>query len=334
MNQQHTEKVTIEEKRAGAEAVLRAEHVTKEFRTERKQIVHAVSDVDLTLLRGETLALVGESGCGKSTLARLLLHLIPVTDGRIYYGDTEITHMKEREFKHIRRYMQLVFQDPYASLNPRMTVRDIIAEPLDTYRLYQNKEERTEKVLELMRRTGVPEEFLLRYPHQFSGGQRQRIGIARAIALDPEILICDEPVSALDVSVQSQILNLLKKLKEEMQLTSLFIGHDLSVIDFIADRIAVMFLGRMCEIAPREELFRDPQHPYTRFLLDAIPHADPHLRDRKKQFLLGEVPSPIHPPEGCCFHTRCPYADERCKTERPEMRECGSGHFAACHRLS
>ena len=315
-----------------AEVILRADKLTKHFPINKKQVVHALNEADLSLVEGETLALVGESGCGKSTLARTLTGLIPPTSGKVWYRGQELTGMSKSEFRRVNRKMQMVFQDPYASLDPRMTVRDLIAEPLETYHVCAGKEETTEKVLELMERVGLPGEFLMRYPHQFSGGQRQRIGIARAIALDPEILICDEPVSALDVSVQSPILNLLKRLKKEMHLTSLFIGHDLSVIHFIADRVCVMFLGNICEVAPKDELYSRPRHPYTGFLLDAIPQADPHLRDSHRKLLVGEVPSPVHPPEGCCFHTRCPYADERCRAEKPQLKDYGGGHFAACHK--
>ena len=224
----------------------------------------------------------------------------------------------------------MVFQDPYASLNPRMTVRNIIAEPLTTYKVCPTKEKTTELVLELMKAVGVPAEFLNRYPHQFSGGQRQRIGIARAIALSPQLVVCDEPVSALDVSVQSQVLNLLKDLQAARGLTYLFISHDLSVVNFIADRVCVMFLGKICEIAPKEDLYDKPLHPYTRFLLDAIPQADPHLRGKEKMVLQGEIPSPVNPPSGCRFHTRCPYATELCSTQEPELRTVGDRQVA-CH---
>ena len=315
------------------ECLLRAEDISKEFRLDRKHAVHAVSGVSLEILKGETVALVGESGCGKSTLGRTLLRLLPVTSGKIYFEGQEITGLKEKEFKPFRSKMQMVFQDPYASLDPRMSVREIIGEPLRTYHLCRTKEEMTEKVLELLGRVGIPGEYLNRYPHQFSGGQRQRIGIARAIALDPALLICDEPVSALDVSVQSQILNLLKHLKGEMGLTSLFIGHDLSVVYFIADRIMVMFLGRICEIASKEELYTRPLHPYTQFLLDAIPHPDPHLRGGQRKLLGGEIPSPVNPPPGCCFHTRCPHATEICRKERPALLDHGGGHLVACHHI-
>ena len=314
------------------EILLQAKDVYKEFITARKQVVHAVSGIDLTIRKGETLALVGESGCGKSTLGRTLIHLLPATKGEIWFEGKDITKMSEKEFRPVRAKMQMVFQDPYASLNPRMTVRDIIAEPLVTHHICNSKEETTGKVLELMAMVGVPAQFLNRYPHQFSGGQRQRIGIARAIALRPQLLVCDEPVSALDVSVQSQVLNLLKQLKQQLSLTSLFIGHDLSVINFIADRVCVMFLGRMCEIADKDELYRHPLHPYTGFLMDAIPIADPHRRDDDRSILEGEIPSPVNPPSGCYFHTRCPYANERCRKEVPAMLDYGNGHMAACHR--
>ncbi len=314
------------------EPLLVAEGVCKDFQTTKRQTVHAVSDVSLTIFQGETLALVGESGCGKSTLGRTLLHLLPATKGKIFFRGQEITGMTEKEFRTVRRKMQMVFQDPYASLNPRMTVRDIIAEPLETYHVCGSKEETTKEVLNLMSMVGVPGEFLNRYPHQFSGGQRQRIGIARAIALRPELLVCDEPVSALDVSVQSQVLNLLKKLKQELNLTSLFIGHDLSVINFVADRVCVMFLGRICEVAEKDELYERPLHPYTKFLLAAIPIADPHQRNDDRSLLEGEIPSPVNPPSGCYFHTRCPYATDLCRREKPEMKDYGNGHMAACHR--
>lgn len=314
------------------EILLQAEDLSKEFDTSRRDAkVHAVTEVNLTVYRGETLALVGESGCGKSTLGRTLIKMLPATSGRVLFHNQDITAMSEKEFKPVRRKMQMVFQDPYASLDPRMTVRNIIAEPLETYHVCKNKEETTRRVLELMQAVGVPAEFLDRYPHQFSGGQRQRIGIARAIALQPELIVCDEPVSALDVSVQSQVLNLLKDLQEQYGLTYLFIGHDLSVINFIADRVCVMFLGSVCEISAKEELYENPLHPYTSFLLDAIPQADPHRRNQHRQMLAGEIPSPVNLPEGCYFHTRCPYAQECCRTSRPRLRAVG-GRMVACHR--
>ncbi|MCF0230136.1 MAG: ATP-binding cassette domain-containing protein, partial [Parasporobacterium sp.] len=264
----------------GKEILLQAKKVSKEFPTKNRNVkVHAVTDVDLTIYKGETLALVGESGCGKSTLGRTLIKLLDATGGSVEFKGQDITKMSDREFKALRSKMQMVFQDPYASLDPRMTVKKILAEPLETYKVCKDKKELEERIKSLLQEVGVPVEFINRYPHQFSGGQRQRIGIARALALKPELIICDEAVSALDVSVQSQVLNLLKDLQKEFGLTYLFIGHDLSVINFIADRVCVMFLGSVCEIAEKEELYAHPLHPYTSFLLDAIPQADPHLRD-------------------------------------------------------
>ena len=315
------------------EILLQTNKLTKEFQLKKGKnalCVHAVTDVDLTVYKGETLALVGESGCGKSTLGRTIVRLLEATRGNVLFHDKDITAMSEKEFRSIRPNMQMVFQDPYASLDPRMTVRRIIAEPLITYHICSSKEELDRKVMELMKAVGVPVEFMNRYPHQFSGGQRQRIGIARALALQPELIICDEPVSALDVSVQSQVLNLLKDLQEQYGLTYLFIGHDLSVINFIADRICVMFLGSVCEIADKDELYSNPLHPYTSFLMDAIPQADPHLRESKRKMITGEIPSPVNLPAGCYFHTRCPYATEECLKEKPQLKDYG-GRLCACH---
>ena len=313
------------------EILLRAEHLYKTYKTGKKgREVHAVSDVSLEIHKGETLALVGESGCGKSTLGRTLIHMLPATAGSVIYKDMDIAAMSDKQFKPYRSKMQMIFQDPYASLDPRMTVRDIIAEPLETYKLCGSREKTTEAVLRLMEAVGIPGEFLNRYPHQFSGGQRQRIGIARAIALRPELIICDEPVSALDVSVQSQVLNLLKDIQKDYDLTYLFIGHDLSVVNFMADRVCVMFLGCICEVANKDELYAKPLHPYSEFLLDAIPIADPHRRNRKRKVISGEIPSPMDLPKGCCFCTRCPYATEECRSIRPELRDIG-GRKVACH---
>ena len=313
------------------EILLRAEHLYKTYETGKKgREVHAVSDVSLEIHKGETLALVGESGCGKSTLGRTLIHMLPATAGSVIYKDMDIAAMSDKQFKPYRSKMQMIFQDPYASLDPRMTVRDIIAEPLETYKLCGSREKTTEAVLRLMEAVGIPGEFLNRYPHQFSGGQRQRIGIARAIALRPELIICDEPVSALDVSVQSQVLNLLKDIQKDYDLTYLFIGHDLSVVNFMADRVCVMFLGCICEVADKDELYAKPLHPYSEFLLDSIPIADPHRRNRKRKVISGEIPSPMDLPKGCCFCTRCPYATEECRSIRPELRDIG-GRKVACH---
>lgn len=310
--------------------LVEARDLTKEFPSAGRKTVHAVSGVSLGIREGETLGLVGESGCGKSTLGRLLIRTVEPTSGEVLFRGQTITGMKDSDFRQYRRDMQLVFQDPYASLNPRMTLRDLIAEPIETWRLCGSREKVTERVLELLRAVGVPEEFLYRYPHQFSGGQRQRIGIARAIAADPAFIVCDEPVSALDVSVQNQILNLLKELKTTRRLTYLFISHDLSVVRYLADRVCVMFLGRVCEIGSTEEVYQHPRHPYTRFLLDAVPVPDPTLRGKEVRLLKGEPPSPADPPSGCRFRTRCPCAAERCAAEEPALREIG-GTQVACH---
>ena len=313
-----------------SEYLVEARELTKEFPAAGRKTVHAVSGVSLQIREGETLGLVGESGCGKSTLGRLLIRTIKPTSGEVLFRGQSITSMNDSDFRQFRRDMQLVFQDPYASLNPRMTVRDLVAEPIETWRLCDSREKVTERVRELLDAVGVPQEFLYRYPHQFSGGQRQRIGIARAIAADPAFIVCDEPVSALDVSVQNQILNLLKELKTTRKLTYLFISHDLSVVRYLADRVCVMFLGKICEIGPTEEVYQHPRHPYTRFLLDAVPVPDPALRGKEVRLLKGEPPSPADPPSGCRFRTRCPYAAERCAAEEPALRKLG-GAEVACH---
>ncbi|MDO5417009.1 MAG: dipeptide ABC transporter ATP-binding protein [Lachnospiraceae bacterium] len=314
--------------------LLEARNLVKEFPLSGgrrgRQVVHAVSDVNLKIYEGETLALVGESGCGKSTLGRTLIKLLPATSGTVEFEGMDITAMSDRQFADYRRQMQIIFQDPYASLNPRMNVKAILSEPLTTYHTAQDKAELEAQVKALMKQVGIPEEFINRYPHQFSGGQRQRIGIARAIALRPKLIVCDEPVSALDVSIQSQVLNLLKDLQDEYKLTYLFISHDLSVVKFIADRVCVMFLGMMCEAGDTESIYEKPLHPYTRFLLDAIPKADPKLRNENKELLSGEIPSPVNPPSGCRFHTRCPYAKEICRTEVPPCRQVGERQVF-CH---
>ncbi len=296
----------------------------------QKGVVHAVSDVSLEIRQGETLALVGESGCGKSTLGRLLLRLIEVTSGQVLFEGTDIGVLKGKELREFRKQMQIIFQDPYASLNPRMNVEKIISEPLVTHKVYATKEETRNRVLELMQEVGIPVEFIHRYPHQFSGGQRQRIGIARALALNPKLIVCDEPVSALDVSIQSQVLNLLDDLQDQYDLTYLFISHDLSVVRHISDRVCVMFLGCICEVGDTADIYAKPMHPYTRFLLDSVPQPDPTRRDAEKELLTGEIPSPVNPPSGCRFRTRCPYATEKCAREVPEMREI-QGRQVACH---
>ena len=310
--------------------LLEARDLTRTFPAARNRTVHAVSNVSLQIREGETMGLVGESGCGKSTLGRLLIRMLRPDSGEVLFRGQSITGMTEKAFHGFRREMQLVFQDPYASLDPRMSVRDLIAEPIDNWRLCGSKEAVTDKVLELLDAVGMPGEFLYRYPHQFSGGQRQRIGIARAISADPSFIVCDEPVSALDVSVQNQILNLLKALKRSRKLTYLFISHDLSVVHFISDRVCVMYLGELCEIGPTQEVYSRPRHPYTRFLLDAVPLPDPSLRGREVRLLQGDPPSPADPPSGCRFRTRCPHAQERCAQEKPALREVGEVQVA-CH---
>ena len=310
--------------------LLRAERLVKEFPVKRGT-VHAVSDVSFAIEKGETLGLVGESGCGKSTLGRLLLNLLEPTSGTVWFKGQALSGMKGREQRALRRGMQMIFQDPYASLDPRMPVGRLIMEPLNAYGVGASHHERVEMVKALMEQVGIRPEFFWRYPHQFSGGQRQRIGIARALALDPELVICDEPVSALDVSIQAQILNLLTDLQAARGLTYLFISHDLNVVRYLSDRVIVMFLGQMCELAPTEALYARPRHPYTRFLLESVPQPDPTLRDAERAILTGEVSSPVNPPSGCRFHPRCPYADEACRTARPELRETEPNHFCACH---
>ncbi|MDO4328591.1 MAG: dipeptide ABC transporter ATP-binding protein [Lachnospiraceae bacterium] len=318
------------------EILLEAQHLIKEFPVKsamgvkKKSRVHAVSDVSLAIYKGETLGLVGESGCGKSTLGRVLIRLIEPTSGRLFFEGQSIENLKEKDMRAVRRKAQMIFQDPYSSLDPRMKVRDLIAEPLETHHVYPSREETTKRVQELMDLVGIRPELIDRYPHQFSGGQRQRIGIARALALKPELIICDEPVSALDVSIQSQILNLLKDLQQEMNLTYLFISHDLSVVHYIADRICVMFLGKICEIGDTDVVYERPLHPYTKFLLSAIPKTDPDQPMESKELLPGELPSPVDPPAGCRFHTRCPYADEACRTREPEGRML-DGRQVFCH---
>lgn len=313
--------------------------LTKEFAagsstwSRRKNVVHAVSGVNLDIYEGETLALVGESGCGKSTLGRLILNLIEPTADTVTFDGKVMQELKQEEMRQLRKEMQLIFQDPYASLNPRWSIRDIVAEPLETHKVYKTAAETTERVKELVKKCGIRPEFINRYPHQFSGGQRQRVGIAHALALNPRLIVCDEPVSALDVSIQAQVLNLLADLQTEFKLTYLFISHDLSVVRYLSDRVCVMFLGKICEIGNTKDVYEDPKHPYTRFLLEAVPKPDPTIRKEDKNMLIGEIPSPVNPPSGCRFHTRCPYASERCSQEEPLMREVAPGRMAACHLL-
>ena len=288
----------------------------------------AVDDVSFTIGRGETLGLVGESGCGKTTVGRTILRLYEPTGGEVIFDGESVT---AKNITHMRKQMQMVFQDPYSSLDPRMTVEDIIGEPLDVHKLYSNRKERREKILELMATVGLNAEHATRYAHEFSGGQRQRIGIARALAVNPKFIVCDEPVSALDVSIQAQILNLLMDLQEQHNLTYMFITHDMSVVKHISNRIAVMYLGQCVEFSETEELFNNPMHPYTLSLLSAVPIPDPETARHSKRIVLeGDVPSPLKMPTGCPFRTRCKYATEQCAKEMPPLSDRGSGHFVAC----
>jgi peptide/nickel transport system ATP-binding protein/oligopeptide transport system ATP-binding protein len=291
--------------------------------------VHAVDGIDLTIAPGETLGMVGESGCGKSTVGKVILKLLEPTAGRILVEGTDITDLSPAEMRPYRREMQVIFQDPYSSLNPRLNAGEIVGEPLDNYGLAHGAEKR-DRVAQLFRRVGLRPEQMARYPHEFSGGQRQRLGIARALALNPRLIIGDEPVSALDVSVQAQVVNLLMDLQQEFKLSYLFIAHDLAVVEHISHRIAVMYLGRIVELTDTRSLFTSPQHPYTEALLSAVPVPDPTVK-RTRIILKGDVPSPIRPPPGCHFHTRCPYAEARCRVESPPLQEVRPGHWAACH---
>lgn len=296
-----------------------------------RKYVKAVDDVSFFVKKGETLGLVGESGCGKTTTGRSVLRLHEPTAGTIKYDGVDITHVKMLPY---RKKMQIVFQDPYASLNPRMTIRDIVGEPIDIHRLAKGKKEREEMIIESLRKVGLNSDHAGRYPHEFSGGQRQRIGIARALAVNPEFIVCDEPVSALDVSIQAQVVNMFEELQEEMGLTYLFIAHDLSVVKHISDRIGVMYLGKLVELADSNELTFHPVHPYTRSLISAIPIPDPEkARANKRIILEGDVPSPLNPPSGCRFRTRCKYATAQCAEVEPEFKEIAPGHYAACHNL-
>lgn len=296
----------------------------------KKISVKAVNDVSFQIKKGETLGLVGESGCGKTTLGRTILRLFEPTSGDIYFKGEKINDVKMREY---RKKMQIVFQDPYASLDPRKTVADIIGEAMDIHNLYSNRTERRDKILHLMNLVGLNTEFYNRYAHEFSGGQRQRIGIARALAVSPEFIVCDEPVSALDVSIQAQVINMLKKLQKEQKLTYLFIAHDLAVVKHISDQIGVLYLGRLVELADSEELYKNPMHPYTQMLLSAVPIADPDESEKRRRIKLeGEIPSPINPPSGCPFRTRCQYADSKCSEEFPELSNRGNGHLVACFK--
>lgn len=319
--------------------LLKVEHLHKEFPTGSgfmggkfsKKVVSAVNDLSFEIRAGETFGLVGESGCGKSTTGRAIMHLDPPTSGKVYFEGRDISKMNKKELKAMRREMQFIFQDPYASLNPRMTIGEIISEPMVIHGI-GTPEERIERVRELLDVVGLNPEHINRYPHEFSGGQRQRVGIARSFILRPKLIICDEPVSALDVSIQAQVLNLLKDLQKQYGTAYLFIAHDLSVVQHISDRVAVMYLGKMVELSDWKSLYAEPNHPYTQALLSAVPIPDPDVQQSRKRIILaGDPPSPIDPPSGCRFHTRCPIAQAKCSEEAPEFREIGEGHFCACH---
>jgi oligopeptide/dipeptide ABC transporter ATP-binding protein len=295
-------------------------------------LVRAIEGVSFAICRGETLGLVGESGCGKTTTGRCILQLERATSGRIVFEGVELTALSEVELRSVRRHMQVIFQDPYSSLNPRMTVGQILEEPLKVHGIVPDEAARAARVHELLSQVGLLAQHAQRYPHQLSGGQRQRVGIARALAMEPSLIVCDEPVSALDVSIQAQIINLLEELQTRLGLTYLFIAHDLSVVRHISDRVAVMYLGKIVELADRQALYEDPLHPYTRALLSAVPIPDPQLEARRERTVLrGEVPSSLNPPSGCVFHPRCPIAVDRCSAEIPPLREIKPGHWAACH---
>ena len=314
------------------EALVSVRGLVKHFPVEGSdEVVRAVDGVSFEIFAGETLGLVGESGCGKSTVGRCLLRLIEPTAGQIYFGGRDVLALNKKELREIRREMQIIFQDPYASLNPRMKIGDIVGEPLVIHN-QGVKTVRRDRVAALLRRVGLDPDYMNRYAHEFSGGQRQRIGVARALALNPKLIVADEPVSALDVSVQAQVVNLLQDLQEEFRLTYLFISHGLAVVEHISTRVAVMYLGRIVEIAPAAELYAQPLHPYTQALLSAIPIPDPKQK-RKRIILQGDVPTPINPPSGCRFRTRCPIAIEDCARIDPELREVSPGHHVACIRV-
>ena len=324
-----------------SENLIQIEHLKQYFPAggygKKKKYIRAVDDVSFTISRGETLGLVGESGCGKTTTGRTLLRLYEPTGGRFEYDGEVIFDVEKKTYADMlpyRKKMQIVFQDPYASLDPRMTVGDIVGEAIDVHKMAANKQERYEIIIEMLRRVGLNSEHANRYPHEFSGGQRQRVGIARALAVRPEFIVCDEPISALDVSIQDQVINMFEDLQEQMGLTYLFIAHDLSAVKHISNRIGVMYLGKMVELADSYELITRPLHPYTRSLISAIPIADPRAaRESRRIVLEGDVPSPLNPPSGCRFRTRCPYATEQCAQEVPQWREVEKGHFAACHHI-
>jgi len=323
-----------------SETLIRVDKLTKYFPITRGILfqrevgaVQAVDNVSFDIRRGETLGLVGESGCGKSTTGRTILQLYRPTSGEVFYNETNLTELKGEGLRRMRRNMQMIFQDPYASLNPRLTIGNIIAEPLEVHNIGNGKERR-EKVQDLLKLVGLSPHFINRYPHEFSGGQRQRIGVARALALQPKFIVCDEPISALDVSIQAQVVNLLEELQQTFGLTYLFIAHDLSMVRHISDRTAVMYLGKIVELATRDELYSHPLHPYTQALLSAVPIPNPAKEARRQRIILeGDVPSPVNPPSGCRFHNRCPLAVDICGEVDPEWREVAPDHWVACHLI-
>ena len=312
--------------------ILDIKDLTKHFKAGRNQVVHALDGVSFKLEKGKTLGLVGESGCGKSTCARTIIRMYEPTAGRIVLDGDDITEMSQKELKPLRQKMQMIFQDPYASLNARMTVRDIVAEPLIAHGIVKTKDEANELVYPMLERVGLTREHANRYAHEFSGGQRQRVGIARALILQPQLVICDEPISALDVSIQAQVINLLKDFQDEKGVSYLFIAHDLSMVRYVSDDVGVMYLGQLVEVSESNEIYKNPLHPYTKGLLSSIPIANPKLaRAKEKVGIEGDIPSPINPPSGCRFHTRCPYAKPECSEKRPELKDVGGGHMVACH---
>lgn len=313
-------------------AFIEVRHLSKFFNLGNNNILKAVNDLNFNIQQGETVGVVGESGCGKSTAGRTMMRLYEPTEGNVLYQGKDIYKMQGAELKALRRNMQMIFQDPYASLNPRMTVMEIIGEALDVHKLAGSRSERKYKVEQLLELVNLNAAFSSRYPHEFSGGQRQRIGIARALAVDPKFIIADEPISALDVSIQAQVVNLLQELQSSMGLTYLFIAHDLSMVKHISDRVAVMYLGKIVELATSEDLYHDPRHPYTRALMSAIPIPDPRVEETRERIVLsGDLPSPIHLPTGCPFHTRCPIATDKCTVDVPKLLDVKHNHFAACH---